>query len=146
MSSSNEKKSFIITHLAMLFCVVLFLCLDFFSFFDRFSFCFFGKFFHLYCPVCGCTRAMWSLLRLDILGALRANPTTLYLCLTALYYDFFWFWRVFIQKDNSKILKASKIPSRFIPVVVLLFCLLRNIVLVFWGVDPLGDMVAFWHP
>ncbi|MBQ7412273.1 MAG: DUF2752 domain-containing protein, partial [Clostridia bacterium] len=41
---------------------------------------------YMYCPGCGGTRAVWSMLRLDFLSALRYNIVVPMICILYIYY------------------------------------------------------------
>ena len=106
--------------------------------FGQTGFCVFKVFFHLYCPFCGGTRALFALLRADLPAALRFHaPLTLF-CFFLLFYDL-----------RALILILRRRPSPFhLPAWVWwswagLFCgyfLLRN-ALLFAGIDLLGDFI-----
>ncbi|MDP4178320.1 MAG: DUF2752 domain-containing protein [Bacillota bacterium] len=92
-----------------------------------FPICLFRTIFHLYCPGCGATRATYELIHGNILKALRFNllyvlsiPFMVYLTLS-----------VIEIKINDKLLLPSIYFSKFgvimMCVVILIFCILRNI-------------------
>ena len=99
---------------------------------------------HLYCPGCGGTRAVASLLRGDLLTSLCCNPLVLWgIFLAAVQYMRALY--ALIRRDPD----ACGIPRwMWVSVIVLALALFvgRNLLLVFGGYDYLGDNLAFWHP
>ena len=106
--------------------------------------CQFSQLFHLYCPGCGGTRAISSLLRFDVIGSLLANPVPVYAIVL-----FFRVWiallhNVITGRDGKKwrIIREWEIVG--IIVVIAGNFIVRNLLLVLFGIDYLGDMAAFW--
>ncbi len=97
----------------------------------------------LYCPVCGGTRAVEALLRLDLLGALRMNAFVTLGILTAVAIDA-WAWIRFFQKKSPYFCIN---PWFWVVMAVSLvgYTVLRNLLMVVWGVDPTGDLGCFWQ-
>ncbi len=97
----------------------------------------------LYCPVCGGTRAVEALLRLDLLGALRMNAFVTLGILTAVAIDT-WAWVRFFQKKRPWFCIS---PWFWVVMAVSLvgYTVLRNLLMVVWGVDPTGDLGRFWQ-
>ncbi|MBQ8350794.1 MAG: DUF2752 domain-containing protein [Clostridia bacterium] len=95
---------------------------------------------HLYCPGCGCTRALEALLRFDLLSSLSANPMVLWLLLTLLYYEV-----AFFLSMRRKTVRVSSKPAIIFAYALLAHAVLRNLLLVFGGIDPLGDLIQHWR-
>lgn len=101
------------------------------------------KFLHLYCPLCGGTRAIFALLELDLISALKYNPFLFYLAFAAVAYDVKACIWVFKGKDG-----AFDLPSWLIWLTVVLFVMFlvgRNLLMIAWGIDPIGDLVTYWQ-
>lgn len=100
--------------------------------------CAFACLTHLYCPGCGFTRALGALLRLDLPLALAANPMAIWLCLTLFYYEvaFLLAWR--------RGRRVSTLPAVVFAYALLGYAVLRNLLLVTGGIDPLGDLIQYW--
>lgn len=79
----------------------------------------------LYCPACGGTRAMTALLNGDITGALRFN--LLIVLLPLFVYPGLILIKMVLKGDSVKYLRISPVILWGLPVLVLLFGLLRNI-------------------
>lgn len=95
---------------------------------------------HLYCPGCGFTRALEALLRFDIPASLLANPMLLLLALTLLYYEIA-FWLAAFRRRGFHI---SHRPAVFFAYALLGYAVLRDLLLVFFHIDPLGDLHPYW--
>ena len=104
--------------------------------------CILHDLFHVYCPTCGGTRALEAMLRLDILQAIRFNALVVLLVLAL------FAWNVLAL---IRLLRGEKALYR-IPVwswiavggAILLFGIVRNVLMIAWGIDPLGDLLIFW--
>ena len=103
--------------------------------------CFMNDVLHLYCPLCGGTRAVLSLLRLDLAAALRYNlgvflllPLALLLELRAL--------RLLYTKGQGAFFPPW--VRRFAVVYFVTYGVLRNTALML-GVDLLRDQTAYWQ-
>ena len=93
----------------------------------------------LYCPFCGGTRAILSLLRLDLPTAFRSNPAVLISFPVIL----FFYVRALIDFIRGEIF-SFRIPRGWLFALIGLFAaffLLRNVLLVGFGIDPAGDFI-----
>lgn len=106
-------------------------------------YCFQNRYLHIYCPTCGITRMLDSLLHLDIIGAARANICLLALVLLIAYFDL----RALLSllRREERILHVRAVYVYIFIGVLIAFGILRNILLIRYGIDPLGDNLAFWH-
>ena len=143
-----QKRSviwFAVFHAAMALAVLLFpfyrIGSIFFSAF--FSGCAIHDLLHLYCPLCGGTRAASALLRFDLPGAFRFQPAVVILVGVGLVYYILAWVRLFQKKP----LLAPLPRALSIAMLVLVFgyCVVRNVLLVFFGIDPAGDLLPFWN-
>ncbi len=94
----------------------------------------------LYCPGCGGTRALFSLLKLDLLSMLKYNPILPMAIFVYAYYNV----RAFIEIKRNNEQYFAKIKYRLIYVVIALgfiYFLVRNILLLN-GIDLLGDILG----
>ncbi len=97
---------------------------------------------HLYCPLCGGTRSVSAMIRLDFLEALRYNAAVVILFVLFLIGDLVLLLRLLRKKE-----KWWSIPSWcWIGATVFLlgYTILRNLLMVVWGIDPTGDLALFW--
>lgn len=104
------------------------------------STCIFQNLFHLYCPACGGTRAVGYLLRFDLAKAFLCYPP-LFLFIALLIRVDVLLARCFFKGDDSALREARFYEFISIPAVVFLWFLIRNLLL-FFGIDPLGDIIA----
>jgi hypothetical protein len=102
--------------------------------------CLFSATSHLYCPGCGCTRALEALFRLDPIASLAANPMVLWLLGTLAYYEIVLFLSAFGRRP----VRVSSLPAVIFAYALLGYAVLRNLLLILCGIDPLGDLIQYW--
>ena len=95
--------------------------------------CSFYELTHLYCPGCGGTRALESLLSFDIFSSLKYNAILLPGILLFLYYDIRIFIAAYLEDDDF-ILKNIFIPILVYVIFIIINFIVRNILLV-CGID-----------
>ena len=98
--------------------------------------------FFIYCPLCGGTRAVAALIRLDLVAAWNYNALVVILAVIALGLDV-WAWVRYFQKKEPLIILPKWSWIAFCTVLVAYF-ILRNALMIFFGIDPTGDLVYFW--
>ena len=105
--------------------------------------CFLHDYFMLYCPLCGGTRAVDALLHWQWGEALRCNALVV-LSLPAFVVLYLSMWiRLFRGEE-----RLLRIPRRLWATAIaalVVFGLLRNLLLIGFGIDPLGDLLSFWQ-
>lgn len=109
----------------------------------QYIYCFQNRYLHIYCPTCGITRMLDSLLHLDIIGAARANICLLALVFLVAYFDLRAL--VSLLRREERILHVRAVYVYTFIGVLIAFGILRNILLIRFGIDPLGDNLTFWH-
>ena len=95
--------------------------------------CAFYSLIGLYCPGCGGTRAVYSLLRLRIFDAIKYNITVPFGAFVYIYYNV----RAFIAglKNDTEYFKNQKYPLCIVLVAVLLLnFVLKNVLLLLFGI------------
>ncbi|MBO5907550.1 MAG: DUF2752 domain-containing protein [Clostridia bacterium] len=103
--------------------------------------CAFKNIFGLYCPGCGGSRSVLYLYKLDFLSAFLAYPPIYLLLFFLVYLDTRAI--ISIAKDEPKYFSSFNLNILIIiPVFILVFFLLRNIALVVFGYDFLGDILT----
>lgn len=93
---------------------------------------------HIYCPGCGCTRALEELLRLRPIASFLSNPMVLLGGLCAIYYE------ISLFRAARHRTRASALPAILYVAAILVFFVIRNILLIAFRVDYLNDLVLFW--
>ncbi|MDD7594595.1 MAG: DUF2752 domain-containing protein [Clostridiales bacterium] len=109
---------------------------------DKYLFCFANRFLHLYCPSCGITRALDSILHLHFIEAAKQNICVLALVLLVAYFDLRAFIALLRREDT--VLKVKWVYVWVFTAFFIVFAVVRNLLLVYAGIDPLGDNKAFW--
>lgn len=111
--------------------------------FSVFFGCILHDFLHLYCPFCGGTRSMSALLHGSFGEAFRFHPLLPMFVLAGIIYDAVVFYCI---------LKRKRLPVRIpksvaigLLVVIVGYGILRNILLIAFGIDPIGDLYFYWH-
>ena len=105
--------------------------------------CAMHDFLFLYCPLCGGTRAVSHLLHFEFVAAVRANAFVVFAAAVALVFYILAWVRLFKGRE-----RLFRIPGWLwvgLVVLMFLFGVLRNVLMVKWGIDPLGDLAAVWH-
>lgn len=143
MSYKKYVKTYLFIHAPVVAALLFFLILDAHDAFDIFVTCPVHAFLHLYCPVCGGTRAFWLLLSGDVLRSLVYNPTTLCLIVAVLYYEVYAVASL-VTKNTAYIGKARLFPLFIVLAVCVIYCVVRNILLVFGIWDGIGELLPFW--
>ena len=105
--------------------------------------CFLHDYCKLYCPLCGGTRTVEALLHWQWREALRCNAlVVLSLPILAAVYLSMWI-RLF--RGEGCLLRVSRWFWIAAISALVVFGLLRNLLLVGFGIDPLGDLLPFWQ-
>lgn len=82
---------------------------------------------HLYCPGCGITRMLFSLLKFDFKSAFSYNPLLFVLFPFFLFY-YFYVNYIYLYNQENKLKKYITNPMKItLLVLVILFGILRNI-------------------
>ncbi len=105
--------------------------------------CIFAVVTHLYCPGCGGTRAVRSLLNFHFIESFLYNPLVLVSGLICAYF--------YIGAIITRLKKNGKVYAPFnewflwsILIVLGANVIIRNLLLAFWGIDYIGDLAKFW--
>jgi hypothetical protein len=130
---------------ALIVCAFFYRALiDSLPFGNIYSNCPFHDFVHLYCPGCGGTRAMIALFRGQLVHSLLCNPLSAYLAV-----GFFCFDGVVLRRILRDEPRVMRLPIWYFWVLLAIAVVnfvLRNVLLVYFGIDYLGDLISFWHP
>ena len=98
--------------------------------------------FFIYCPLCGGTRAVAALVRLDIQAAWNYNAFVTVFAFIGIALDV-WAWVRYFQKKEPLII-LPKWSGVVFWILFFTYFVLRNCLMIFFGIDPTGDLVYFW--
>lgn len=136
----KRKKNLIIANACVVFCTLAFVLVSYIISKHNLMQCRFLSTFHLYCPGCGGTRAVYALLRLDIIASIIYNPMVLLGGLVYIYYNV----RAIIAiKNNNEeyFIKQKYMLLPILAVILIVYSIIRNILL-FNGIDLIGDVLG----
>ena len=105
--------------------------------------CFLHDWLSIYCPFCGGTRAVSSLLHLNVLQAFRLNAFVVLLIALAIALDIWAFVR--LCRGREKLLGLPSWSWLVVLVLAILFAILRNYLMIAHGIDPTGDLGRVWN-
>lgn len=140
----NERTAFIWVNVG---CVVLFVALLAWKYSPTLQVlnapCMFHEMLHLYCPGCGGTRAVYALLQLHILESLGSHPFVLFVAMILA--EYYIGAVITLIRNNGKRYYYLRVWFCYaaLGVVVVNFAL-KNILLIFFHYDFLGDLIKYW--
>lgn len=105
--------------------------------------CFLHEIFHLYCPGCGGTRAVSSLLRFRVVDSLLCNPMVIYFAALIVYFYIGVLYTA-IRNNGRRYYKIYDWMLWTMIVLLIGLFVIRNLLLVIFGIDYLGDLKTFW--
>ncbi len=97
----------------------------------------------LYCPLCGGTRAVKALLQLDFASAMAYNPFVLLLVALFVVLDVLAFLR--LRRGEQKVFVFPRSLWLSFCALFVLWGILRNVLMIAFGIDSTGDLVLFWN-
>ncbi|MGN0153685.1 MAG: DUF2752 domain-containing protein [Lachnospiraceae bacterium] len=102
--------------------------------------CGFKLIFHIYCPGCGGTRALFELLKGHLVQSFLCNPAVLLGIPLILYYEITVFFT--LVKNNGKCYYERRgfLLYGYL-CIVLVFAVVRDILLLVYQIDMLGDIL-----
>lgn len=100
--------------------------------------CSFKTKFHIYCPGCGGTRALKALLQFHPIKSLYYNPIVIILIITIIILVIL---KTREKRYNKSVYKIRKRVLNSFLVTWLIYFIFRNILLIYFGIDFLGDFI-----
>lgn len=108
------------------------------------SICYVSEHFHFYCPGCGGTRAVIALLNGRLIRSFICNPYPLCICTMVIRIWCTLLYDSFVAGRYRRLISPLSYPEVwgvfFLP---LLLFIVRNVLLLYLHVDPLGDLAAY---
>lgn len=104
--------------------------------------CYLNKFFHIYCPGCGGTRALTELLNFNFFKSFIYNPIIIYSALIFACYYVCTTISILTKKYNF--FKFHMIYIYIGIILLVVNFILKNILAIFFHIDPLGDISYYW--
>lgn len=140
----NERMMFIWVNIG---CLLLFIALMVWKYSPISDYmntdCGFAGLLHLYCPGCGGTRAVYAMLRLDIVKSFLHHPLIPFIVLIML--EYYVGAIITLIKNNGKRYYYMRVWFCYVALgIIVLNFVLRNMLMVFWQIDPIGDLVKYW--
>ena len=130
---NRDAKKFIIANTAVLLAAVAFIIYAI-AVSDRGGHtCSFLRVTGMYCPGCGGTRAVFSLLRLDIVSAVIYNVSVPFGLFVYIYYNVRWIIAI-VKKDYSYFVGQKYILCIVLAIVIILNCIVKNILYLGFGI------------
>lgn len=101
-------------------------------------------YFHLYCPGCGGTHAVDALLHLRLIESFFYNPLVLYMAACVVYY---WVkFTICLVRQHGDARFNIYLGSLWgLLFFLILYTILRNVALVSFGMDYLGELSQYWQ-
>jgi hypothetical protein len=109
----------------------------------RLSGCVLHDIVHIYCPLCGGTRAIVALCRGQLLYSLQCNPVSAYLAVGFVVFDVIAAVRITRRSDKP----ILHIPRWYVVVgiaLAVLVFIVRNALLIGYCIDNLDSLSVFW--
>ena len=112
--------------------------------------CYISSHFHIYCPGCGGTRAVLYLLEGDLIDSFLMNPIPIHICIImirvwcTLLYNCTFELRGRTRRNPGFIPLLTDVEIWLIPILPALIFIARNILLIVFHVDLIGDLSAYY--
>lgn len=110
------------------------------------STCFMNFYWHIYCPGCGGTRAFDYFMHGNFIKSIMAHPVNVYLAVLYLSYFVRATYTYLFKKDGKQYYKFHPWTLVVLMVMVVLFFILRNVAMIYFDYDFLGDCIKYWNP
>lgn len=101
-------------------------------------------FLHIYCPGCGGTRAMGHLIHFHFIESFLSNPLVIFMTGIILYYWGKALYMLIKYKGDAHYSICIGFLWAFLAIMIIFF-VVRNILLVRFGVDYLGELAKYYQ-
>lgn len=106
--------------------------------------CVFHEMLHLYCPGCGGTRAVYALLRFDLVESFGCHPFVLFVA--GILLEYYIGAVITLIRNNGKRYYYLRTWFCYVALgIVVVNFILRNILLVRFHYDFIGDLLPYWQ-
>lgn len=96
--------------------------------------------FRIYCPGCGGTRAIFALLKGNLMESLYSNPAIILGAILVIYYEA-GVLLTLVKKNGKRYYSTSVVPIVLFVIIVMVFAVVRNYLLIACGIDMLQDFL-----
>lgn len=96
--------------------------------------------FRIYCPGCGGTRAIFALLKGNVVESIYSNPAIVLGTTLVLYYEV-GVLLTLIKRNGKRYYSTSIVPIVIFVIIVMVFAVVRNYLLIACGIDMLQDFL-----
>lgn len=105
--------------------------------------CSIHEFFHLYCPGCGGTRAVYEFLNFHWIRSFFTHPFVLFVAVILA--DYYIGAVITLIRNNGKRYYYLRTWFCYVALgIVILHTILRNVLLVYFHYDYIGDLLPYW--
>lgn len=109
----------------ILFVIFLFIGYSIFIYFNQdLFFCPILKYFHIYCPACGITRMILSIIELDFYQAFHFNPLIFILLILIIIFSIV---EMFLFINKKKLIRLNNKVYIWLVIILVIYTILRNI-------------------
>lgn len=95
---------------------------------------------HMYCPGCGGTRALFSMLSGNIMKSLYYNPAVVLGTMLIAYYEIGSIYTI-VKNDGRYHFCKIAWPVYVYTALVVIYAIVRNVLLLHYGIDMLGNIL-----
>lgn len=105
--------------------------------------CAFQQLFHIYCPGCGGTRAVYSLLKLHLFESFMEHPVVLFTALVGV--EYYIGAVITLIRNNGKRYYYVRVWFCYVALgIIVLNFILKNLLLIVFHYDYMQDLIRYW--
>lgn len=140
----NERKAFIWVNVGCILLLIGLMVWKYCPAVQAFSTpCVFHEILHLYCPGCGGTRAVYALLHFHFLESVGNHPIVLFVAI--IFAEYYVGAIITLIRNNGKRYYYLRTWFCYVALgIVVVNAILRNVLLVYFQYDYIGDLLYYW--